>query len=111
MVTELKLIGQPVFLLDSAELEKKLLTAFPEFSSAEIQVQFPNSVNIVVTERIPVLVWNQDGKSALVDSQGITFPNREAGEPGSLPVIEASGNPVFSGQIESTNTNLREQTI
>jgi len=111
VVTELKLIGQPVFLLDSTELEKELLIAFPELSSAEILVQFPNKVTIVVTERIPVLVWNQDGESALVDSQGITFPNRGAGEPGLLPVIEASGDPVFSGQIESTNTDIRKQTI
>jgi hypothetical protein len=111
VVSELSLIGQPIFLLDAASLENELLRKFPEFSSADVQIQFPNKVNIAVTERVPVLIWNQGGESALVDLQGVTFPNRGAGDPGLLPVIDASGDPVNVGGPEIPESNLREQTI
>lgn len=111
VVTELKLIGQPIFLLDAASLENELLQKFPEFSSASVQVQFPNKVDIAVTERSPVLVWYQSGDSVLVDEQGVTFPNRSSVDVEKLPVIEATGDSILINEPENPDAKTEEESI
>lgn len=90
---ELALRNQPVFTLDSDLLEEKLLASFPEFSEAEVAIDLPNTVVITVTERVPVLIWNQDGRTILVDGDGKTFQARDQVALGSLPVVESAGDP------------------
>jgi cell division protein FtsQ len=90
----LGVMGKSVFMLDSMEMQKKLLESYSEFSSAAVELNLPNTVNITVTERIPVLVWSQDGQSVLVDENGKAFPLRnEAFNQGLYPIIEAQEEP------------------
>jgi hypothetical protein len=74
-------------------LQADLLDAFPEFSSAEVMVELPNTLVITVTERVPVLVWLQDSRSILVDELGMTFQARDDAALSALPVVKASGPP------------------
>jgi hypothetical protein len=90
---ELALTGKPVFALDAAEVEQGLLAAFPEFSSATVQVELPNTVLITVTERVPVMIWKQDDREHLVDAEGFTFPARQELPAGTLPMVAAAGDP------------------
>ncbi len=110
--TGIGLIGARIIELNANSIQSDLLSAFPELSSAEVAISFPNSVLITVTERIPVLTWTRDGESFLVDSQGIRFPLREGISVGSTPVVEAAGDPpsVFQ-QEEEDGLSLRESTI
>ncbi|MEW5871362.1 MAG: FtsQ-type POTRA domain-containing protein [Chloroflexota bacterium] len=85
--------GKQIFTLDTDGLQGELLTAFPEFSSAAVQAELPNTVMVTVTERIPVLTWKQGGRTLLVDGDGMSFPLREGLPMGDYPVIEASGSP------------------
>lgn len=92
--------GEPVFMLNTGELEARLLEAFPEFSSANVSISLPANVSVEVTERVPVLHWKQDGRSLLVDAEGYAVPLRssllgldETPVPADLPVVEASGLP------------------
>ncbi len=95
---ELALTGKRVFSLDAAEIEQDLLTIFPEFSAAQVQIELPNTVLITVTERVPVLVWNQDDRERLVDADGMTFPTRQDLAPGTLPKVYAQEvPPAFAG--------------
>ncbi len=87
------------------------MNAFPEFSSADVQIQFPNKTNITVTERVPVLVWMRESESVLVDIQGVPFPNRGAVSPGELPVVQATGKPAYTVPAETEETTLQEKTI
>jgi cell division protein FtsQ len=89
----LGLAGQPVFTLDAAYMERLLQDEFHEFSSAKVSVSLPNSVAVTVTERIPVLIWMQDGRTNMVDENGVTFPAREGSEEQALPKIEANASP------------------
>jgi hypothetical protein len=90
---ELALRNEPVFMLDAEELETELLEAFPEFSSAEVVIDLPNTLLITVTERVPVLVWRQDDATILVDNDGMTFQARDHVALSGLPVVEAAGDP------------------
>ncbi len=85
--------GQPVFTLDAGQLRQKLTEAFPEFSAVAVQIGIPNSLVVQVTERKPVLTWQQDGKTNLVDANGVAFPLRTGAKPGPGPVVEAKGAP------------------
>lgn len=90
---ELALQSKPIFMLDEKELQSRLLEAFPEFSSAEVLIDLPNSLLITVTERTPVMIWRQGERSILVDGDGMTFQARDQAALGALPVIEAAGDP------------------
>jgi hypothetical protein len=89
----LALEGRPVFTLDNGEIQQQLLTVFPEFSQVATQIELPNTLVITVTERLPVLIWRQEGASRLIDSQGMTFPARDEADLSAYPVIEAAGDP------------------
>jgi cell division protein FtsQ len=89
----LNLEGQRIFTLDPLSLEQELIDSFAEFSSVSVEIGLPQTVMISVTERIPVLIWRQEGRSNLVDADGMTFPLRENSAVGNYPVVEAAGNP------------------
>jgi hypothetical protein len=91
--TVLGAVGQPVFSLDAGQLRQKLAETFPEFSAVAVQISIPNSLVVKVTERKPVLTWQQDGKTNLVDANGVAFPLRTGAKPGPGPVVEAKGAP------------------
>ncbi len=101
----LELTGKPVFTLDAGSLEQQLKDVFPEFSSVAVGIQFPQTVAITVTERLPVLIWKQGGNTNLVDAQGVTFPYRQGKPVDGLPLVEAAGDPpalAATGGITST---------
>jgi hypothetical protein len=89
----LDLEDRPVFTLSPNKLESDLLKAFPEFSAVAVQVTFPDSVAITVTERIPVLTWRQGGRTELVDENGYAFPVRNEALRTPQPVVEAAAPP------------------
>ncbi len=69
------------------------MTVFPEFSQVATQIELPNTLVITVTERVPVLIWRQDGASQAGGRQGMTFPARDEAALSAYPVIEAAGDP------------------
>jgi cell division protein FtsQ len=89
--TILDVSSQPSFALDPQALQDRLLVQFPELITATIQVGFPNTMAITVTERLPVLVWEQDGRTNLVDTDGMAFPLRGEVIDPSLPRVIAQG--------------------
>jgi hypothetical protein len=87
----LHLNGAPIFLVVPADAEKALRTNFPEIASAKVSVELPNKVIATITERQPVIRWEQDGTYAWVDAEGVAF--RPRGERNDLVVVSASGSP------------------
>lgn len=106
--TVLGIAGQPVFMVDAANIQKTLEAEFPEFSAIETSVSLPASVTISVTERIPVAVWRQDGRTFYVAADGIAFPSRSQEVDPTLPVIEASANPPAPAAVPNVDNILDE---
>ena len=69
----LGLAGQPIFTVIPSKIEQDLRTAFPDLESVSVQVAFPNHIRVAVVERMPVLVWFQDGKTTWIDANGDLF--------------------------------------
>ena len=88
--------GESIFAINTAVLTKKLEAAFPEFSSVDVEVGLPGDVIVTVEERQPILAWQQDGRTILVDANGVSFPMRD--QNAALPAVkvEAHGAPPSS---------------
>jgi hypothetical protein len=88
----LGLADTPMFVLQPEVMQKNLLEAFPEFYSAEVQLNWPNAIAVTVAERTPVLGWTAGGQTVWVDAQGMSFPVRGENA-GSYVTVEADGPP------------------
>ena len=76
--------GQHVFWVDPLEVQRKV-SAVPGIASASVRVEWPATVTIVVTERIPVVSWTEGSQKSWVDADGNKFTAR-TDLPGLLPI-------------------------
>jgi hypothetical protein len=84
---------EPIFAIDPQELTQRAKEAFPEFSSIQVEVGLPRLVRLTVEERQPLLTWKQEGRTVLIDANGIAFPQRDLAGASPPLVIEASSSP------------------
>ena len=87
----LGLNGIPVFLVKPATLRELVLLNYPELVSVNVSVDLPNIVTVNVTERQPLIQWQQDGVYTWIDESGVAF--RPRGEAPGLIVVQASATP------------------
>lgn len=87
----LELNSQPVFLLKPSRIEAATLRAYPELASVKVTIALPNIVTINVTERQPIIQWQQDSGYTWVDEDGVAF--RPRGEVPGLITVQAMGTP------------------
>ena len=90
--TSLNITGKPVFLLIPAELEKRLRLSYPELLSAKVDIALPNTVAVQVTERKPVIRWQQGDGYTWISEDGIAF-RPHGGDAGLIPVQALSAPP------------------
>ncbi len=61
--------GQNAFTLRTDELRDRLLE-LPTIADADVRVALPGSLQVTVTERVPILVWQVGASRLLVDRDG-----------------------------------------
>lgn len=64
---------QNIFLIDTPKIKKDILDNFPQIAEVEINRSFPDSLNILVAERLAIAVWCEGERCFLVDSEGVNF--------------------------------------
>lgn len=64
--------GTSIFSIDLAELRKNI-EAIPEVRSARVRRQLPDALHISLKEREPKVVWQHEGKQALMDAEGVVL--------------------------------------
>ena len=102
MNSVLNISGQPIFVLTPSDLETRLRLNYPELASVRVTVALPNLVSVNVTERQPVVRWEQGGGYTWISEDGIAF--RPRGEfAGLIPVVALSAPPV-EGSEASVST-------
>jgi cell division septal protein FtsQ len=88
----LDISGQPGFLLVPSKLETDLRRNFPEIVSAYVEVSMPNVVSVYVSERKPVIRWEQGASFTWISEDGVAFQPR--GEnPSLISVLALSAPP------------------
>jgi cell division protein FtsQ len=95
-------MGHPSALLNPAQMEYNILSAFPEISAAHVDVTVPAGVVVTVSERQPVAAWQQDGQVVWVDAQGYAFPPRGLVE--GLVTVSAAGAPPVPANLNISQT-------
>jgi hypothetical protein len=72
--------GQSIFTVRPKDLAASLRMNYPELASAVVKVYLPNHVYVTVTERQPVISWQQGDGYTWIDSTGVAFIPRGSGE-------------------------------
>ena len=95
VLNAMKIVNSSMMDLQPEVLQAKLLKAFPEIRDVKIMTRLPNEVNILITERQPLITWFLNEKPAYwIDEEGYTFPIR--GEQIGTPFfIYADGEPPY----------------
>jgi cell division septal protein FtsQ len=97
------LTGQPIFKVKPMDLENRLRLNYPELVSVKVDVSLPNIVTVTLTERQPVIRWEQGGGYTWVSEDGVAFKPR--GElSGLIPVLALSAPPV-EGSVSTDPSN------
>ena len=96
--------GQPIFTLLPSELEQRIRLNYPELDSATVTLSLPNIVYINVTERQPVILWQENGAYTWLDENGVAFRPRSPQGADKLISVNAIASPPH-GQ-PSTNDPL-----
>ncbi len=87
----LALNGKTIFSLIPENLERNLLLAHPGLADVEVTLSLPNVASVTVRERQPALIWQQDGKVAWIDLDGVAF--RATSHVEGLITVTALGSP------------------
>jgi hypothetical protein len=98
--------GESIFTLSPSELQQELSQSFPEFSNVRVEIALRNKVLVDVEERQPILIWQQDGHTVLVDANGYAFPPREGASNGPELTVAASSAPAVAATIPETGADL-----
>jgi cell division septal protein FtsQ len=77
--------GQNLFRLSTGPL-RVALEKLPTVASASVGVQLPGTLQVTLTERVPVLIWRVGARRYLTDSDGTLF-----GRLGDKPPPQAAG--------------------
>ena len=86
--------GRPIFLLKPAELETRLRLNYPELVSVKVTVSLPNIVSVHVSERKPIIRWEQGGGYTWISEDGVAF--RPRGEIAELISVIAVSAPAIT---------------
>ncbi len=100
----LNIEGETIFTIVPENLERKLLIAHPGIAAVEVKVSLPNIAKIHIIERQPAIVWQQDGKSAWIDKEGIAF--RTGPHVDGLITVSALGPPPAPAVDASAQSEL-----
>jgi cell division septal protein FtsQ len=96
--------GQPIFMVTPSDLETRLRLNYPELASVKVDVSLPNLVTVTVTERQPLIRWEQGGGYTWIAEDGVAF--KPSGEvPGLIAVLALSVPPVEGSAEQSDPLN------
>ncbi|MDO9301343.1 MAG: FtsQ-type POTRA domain-containing protein [Anaerolineales bacterium] len=84
-------IGQSIFTVQPEDVTARLRMNYPELLSVQVNVYLPNHVYITLTERQPVILWEQDGGYTWIDATGVAF--RPRGFVTGLVLVQGSVTP------------------
>ena len=101
----LALNGKTIFTIVPQNLERELLLTHPGLADVQVTLSLPNVASVTVRERQPALIWQQDGKVAWIDVEGVAFKATSYLE--GLITVTALGSPPAPAIDSSTWSELK----
>lgn len=95
----LGITGKSIFMVQPQDVAARIRMNYPELAAVEVNVYLPNHVYVTVTERQPVILWQQDNGYTWIDPTGVAFrPRGEA--TGLVSVIGLTTPPVGIASVD-----------
>jgi hypothetical protein len=106
---QIQAVGEPVFLIDPQAMGEMILNKFSALEDVLVEVSYPAEVTITVTERQPVVAWEQAGiASWWIDRNGMAF--EPLGPHEGLVVVHAlAAPPSLPASIEEEEEEPEEE--
>ncbi|MBI3160861.1 MAG: FtsQ-type POTRA domain-containing protein [Chloroflexi bacterium] len=90
--TAMGVSGQSIFAVQPDVMEARLRMNYPDLASVNVDAYLPNHVFVTVSERQPLILWQEGAGFTWVDANGVAFrPRGEAS--GLIPVIGSATPP------------------
>lgn len=87
IIDGLSVMGEPLLTLDRNQVRVNILASYPEIKDVSVSPGFPNKLQVIIIERIPIAEWHQEGDVVWVDNEGYAFePNSQVS---TLPIVDA----------------------
>jgi cell division protein FtsQ len=90
--------GQPLARMDLAALKARV-EAVGWVKEAKIVRLLPDTLEVAVTERQRLAVWQHQGRAAVIDVEGNEIPEADPGRFSTLPLVVGDGAAVAAGTI------------
>jgi cell division protein FtsQ len=84
--------GMPILALSLTEMQARL-ESIPEVHHAQVVRQLPNAVRITLSERVPAVVWQLNGRHILMDKEGHVLDRKKYALTEPLPLVVGEGAP------------------
>lgn len=109
ITAQLGMTGTSIIAVKPEEIETRIRESFPSVSSVSVSAGLPSALTITITERQPLIAWQQDGNTLWIDSTGVMFaPRGEVEVP--LSIIAAGDPPAAIGISPETAEEAADAT-
>ena len=102
VLEKIDITGQRIFMVNTNTIREILNRTYPELWDIRINLNMPNQVKIKLTERQPMIIWDNGAQSMWIDAEGYLIPARNAQQ--DLLVIKADSPPAYQLAIEDENS-------
>ncbi len=100
--------SKSIFLIDLKKIRENVLDVFPQIGEIEINRDFPDTLNLLVTERKEVGIFCQNDFCFLLDKEGVIFEN----VPKEMPLLKIQNlNYLNSGKEIKLGEKIIEKEI
>lgn len=82
--------GSPILAFDPHAARERVLT-LPWIASAEVERRLPDQIHLRLEERIPLALWQHDGRLQVIDQRGQPIADARPGRYIDLPLIVGEG--------------------
>lgn len=101
LMSQIGVSGMSIVKVDPKEIESTVKEIFPSIKTAKVSAGLPASLTLKITERQPLVLWEQSGNAYWIDEEGVMFFTRGEAEV-ALKVV-ATGNPP-TAMVETPET-------
>ncbi len=109
VLATLNVSGDSIIHVKPSQVEEQILATFPDIKSAKVEVALPDTLNVVIEERIPALLWVENEQELFwIDQDGYTFSVRGDAN---LPIrVYANTTPPYAlGYVDPKSIALEDE--
>lgn len=96
--------GRNIFMIRAKEIASVVEEKNTQFKTVDVSLGIPSTLRVIFTERLPVAVWQTNGKNYLLDENAIVFTQTDAVDKDLMIVVDNKNIEVKPPvQISSSN--------